>query len=95
MVRMGVVASSEPQREIPQYDRYAIASLVLGILGLLLPFVGTVPSILGIIFSRRGLKSRKVGMARVALVVSILGISLWVGLVIWFFVYIITGGEFM
>ena len=95
MVRLGVVAGSEPQRDIAKYNRYAVASLILGILGLLLPFVGTVPSILGIIFSKRGLKSRKVGMARVALVVSIIAVSLWVGLLIWFFVYLITGGEVM
>ena len=95
MGRIGVIANKEPEREIARYDRYAVISLVLGILGLLLPFVGIILSIPGIVFGRRGLKSRKVGMAKVAMAVSILGTSIWIGLGLWFAIYLINGGEIL
>jgi hypothetical protein len=95
MGKIGVVAHKEPEREVARYDRYAVISLILGIFGFLLPFVGIILTIPGFVFSRRGLKSRKVGIAKVAMAVSILGTSIWVGLGLWLAIYLITGGEIM
>lgn len=56
-------------------EGFAIASLVLGILGLSSSFLG-LPSILAIIFGVLGRKSKKQGLAKAGLILGIIGLIL-------------------
>lgn len=65
-----------------------IASLVLGILSLLIlwiPFIGLICAILGIIFSAKQRKIKKCGISSAGLVLSIIGIC-FTGLFNFFFI---------
>ena len=50
--------------------------------------------ILGVVFGKKGLKSNKVGMSKVGLIVSIVGLSLPLLVIIIIILYVLTGGEF-
>lgn len=53
----------------------SVASLVLGILSIIIPFVGLILGILGLIFSVKGRREEeKKGMATAGLVLSIIGV---------------------
>jgi hypothetical protein len=67
----------------PTTDRkgFAVAGLVLGIVGILfccLAYVGCLPALLSVIFSALGLKSSRRGMAIAGLILGAVGIVLGV-----------------
>jgi hypothetical protein len=65
-------------------NTFAIASLVLGIIGSLFMGILIIPGILGFIFSFKGLKSKKRGMAIAGLVLNSLQLPMIIIIVIYF-----------
>ena len=60
----------------PSKNGLAVASLVMGILGMCFMFGGFIFDILGIIFGALSLKSQKQGFAKAGLILSIVAIAL-------------------
>jgi len=56
---------------------FGIASLVLGILSILIPYIGLVLGIIGIVLARKQRKIRREGLSLAGLITSIVGTVLW------------------
>lgn len=76
------------------YHGYGVASLILGLTGLVIPFFGLVGAVLAIVFGAVGLRgNRRIGsregsgMARSGLIMGIVSLSLYI---LWFIFYIIV-----
>ena len=63
-------------------DNNAIASIVLGILSLIIPYVGFILSLFGIVCSKK--VKGKSGIATAGLVLSLIALAIWgIALIIW------------
>ena len=72
----------------PQNDGMAVAALVLGICALVLPYAGFAAGIVGLILGIMARKrlveaGRPTGMATAGLIMSIVGLALWLIVIIW------------
>ena len=74
-----------------RFNNEDIGNLVFFITFLLVPITVVVLAILGVIFGKKGLKSRKVGMSVAGLMMS--SIVLLLSLIV--VIYFVAGGEFM
>jgi hypothetical protein len=56
---------------------FGVASLVLGILSILIPYLGLILGIIGIVLARRQRRIRREGLSLAGLITSIIGTVLW------------------
>lgn len=90
-----MVKRMEIQQQQQTTNGKAIASMVLGILSILIPYVGIILGILGIIFAKKSFveinvgKQNGKGMAITGLTTSIVGLSFYILLL---FILMVIGG---
>ena len=70
----------------PKAPGFAIAGLIVGIVSILLcccsGFIGVIPAIVGVVLAIMGNKQQKTGLGTAALIVSIIGVVLNLGMII-------------
>ncbi|WP_339060820.1 DUF4190 domain-containing protein [Tepidibacillus marianensis] len=88
---------SEEQNMSPKTNGKAIAALVLGIVSLMIPYVGLIVGIVGIVYAKKAIaeiaqtQDNGKGMAVAGLVTSIISVALYAILII---ILIIAGVTF-